>query len=95
MKTLKYFEERHIIELLLYVTSNLPVSRFNLRGTKATADFSGLIFNLLVLHHFLRLFDSLLQLSSSFDREELLKTRQISSVKRQDFNKVALPRLFI
>ena len=73
MKTPRYFEkERHLIELLLYFASNLPVQGLNIGGTKTTADFSGLSFNLLALHHFLRLFNSLLQLSSSLDREELL-----------------------
>ena len=54
MKKTRYFEKeyKHITGLLFYVTSNLLVKRFNLRGTKTTADFSGLIFNLLTLHHF-------------------------------------------
>ena len=67
----------------------------SLGETKTTADFSGLIFNLLALHHFLRLFNSSLELSLSLDKEELLKTRQISSAKRRGLDKVALPISFI
>ena len=88
MKTQRYFEEeRHVIGLLLFVTSNLPVWRLNLGGTKTTINFLGLIFNLLALHHFLRLFNSLLQLSSSLDIGELLKTRPVLSAKRRALDK--------
>ena len=97
MKTLRYFEEDIKLNCYytLHVTSNLPVRRLNFGRTKTTADFLGLIFNLLALHHFLRLFNSLLQLFSSLDREELLKTRQVLSAKRRGLDKVALPRSFI
>ena len=60
-----------------------------------TVDISGLIFDLLALHRFLTLFNFEMQMSLSFDREELHKIKQVSSAKRQGLDKVALSRSFI